>query len=132
MSWWNNLISSKQKMKSSMLNVLIPSSKQIRYKVQYLDVVPSGKRQNADPKSADYLRGPGPWTTIVDHSRGPLSWTTRNFPRAMNVGQEHYGLDFIYRFFYTYTPRNAFSVPCNSYLTIELLKHDGRNSWNPP
>ena len=36
-----------------------------------------GKRQNADPRSVDYLRGPGPWTTLVDHSRGPLAWTTR-------------------------------------------------------
>ena len=33
-----------------------------------------GKRQNADPRSVDYLRGPGPWTTFVDH--GPLPWTT--------------------------------------------------------
>ena len=42
------------------------------------------KRQNADPRSVDYLRIPGPWTTRVDHSRGPLAWTTpvdhsRNF-----------------------------------------------------
>ena len=34
----------------------------------------TGKRQNADPRSMDYLRGPGPWTTLVDH--GPLLWTT--------------------------------------------------------
>jgi hypothetical protein len=33
-----------------------------------------GKRQNADPRSVDYLRGPGPWTTFVNH--GPLQWTT--------------------------------------------------------
>ena len=33
-----------------------------------------GKRQNADPRSVNYLRGPGPWTTFVDH--GPLQWTT--------------------------------------------------------
>jgi hypothetical protein len=50
-------------------------------------LVKYGKRQNADPRSVDYLRGPGPWTTfvdhgplqwttLVDHSRGPLSWTT--------------------------------------------------------
>ena len=40
-----------------------------------------GKRQNVDPRSADYLRGPGPWTALVDHSRGPLSWTSRKiFP----------------------------------------------------
>jgi hypothetical protein len=35
----------------------------------------NGKRQNADPRSADYLCGPGPWTTLVDH--GSLLWTTR-------------------------------------------------------
>jgi hypothetical protein len=35
-----------------------------------------GKRQNADPRSVDYLRGPGPWTTLVDHFYGPFSWTT--------------------------------------------------------
>jgi hypothetical protein len=34
----------------------------------------NGKRQNADPRSMDYLRGPGPWTTLMDH--GPLLWTT--------------------------------------------------------
>jgi hypothetical protein len=37
-------------------------------------LVKHGKRQNADPRSVDYLRGPGPWTTFVDH--GPLQWTT--------------------------------------------------------
>jgi hypothetical protein len=33
----------------------------------------TGKRQNADPRSVDYLRGPGLWTTFVDHSHGPLA-----------------------------------------------------------
>ena len=28
----------------------------------------------------DYLCGPGPWTTFVDHSHGPFSWTTRETP----------------------------------------------------
>jgi hypothetical protein len=40
-----------------------------------------GKRQNADPRSVDYLCGPGPWTTLVDHSHGPfLMWTNRETP----------------------------------------------------
>ena len=46
--------------------------KQFHLKINY-----TGKRQNADPRSVDYLRGPGPWTTLVDHFYGPFSWTTR-------------------------------------------------------
>ena len=31
--------------------------------------IETGKRQNADPRSADhYLRGPGLWTALVDHA----------------------------------------------------------------
>jgi hypothetical protein len=39
-----------------------------------INSITNGKRQNADPRSMNYLCGPGPWTIIVDH--GPLQWTT--------------------------------------------------------
>ena len=50
-------------------------------------------------KRGPQVRGLPSWTWSMDYNRGPLSWTTRNFPRAMNGGLGHYGLDFIYRFF---------------------------------
>jgi hypothetical protein len=43
-------------------------------------VLLNGKRQNADPRSADYLRGPGPWTTLVDHLR---NFAERTMDRAL-------------------------------------------------
>ena len=69
-----------------------------------------GKGQNADPKSANYLRGPGPWTTIVDR-------------KELSLGYER-GAGTLWAGFHL----QVFPVPCNSYLTIKLMKHDDRKN----
>ena len=58
-----------------------PNSMWEIWKELFLEVLNKhGKRQNADPRSADYLCGPGPWTTLVDHLQ---NFADRTMDRAL-------------------------------------------------